>query len=342
LTSLRATVRRDHPARRVVRDREPFISQYAPESLEEAAENPEHLRVLREMRLRSSMVVPLTVGEDCQGALGLASSYHAFDETDLPLALEIGRRCALFIESARLHRSEKSAIEARDEVLAIVAHDLRNPLASMMFQLALLRRPPGKPERRSMEPVEELEHAARRMSRILDDLLDVTRFEAGQLELNRTRVSPAEVIEEVSRSQREQVRSGSLALRTEVAPDLPDVWADRSRVLQVFENLIGNATKFTPAGSVSLGARVERGEVVFWVADTGVGIAAEDVAHVFDRFWQARRSPRSGAGLGLAIVREIVEAHGGRLWVESELGSGSTFFFTLSTMAAAAANPLGS
>jgi signal transduction histidine kinase len=337
MTSLRATVRPDHPARRVVRDRQPFIRQFAPESLEEAAESPEHLRTLRALRLRSSMVVPLVVGDDCQGALGLSSSSHAFDEADLPLALEIGRRCALFIENARLHRSEKAAIQARDEVVAIVAHDLRSPLATMMFQLAVLRHPSGKAERRSMETIEALEHSTRRMSRILEDLLDVTRLEAGQLELSRARVSPAEIIAEISGSQREQVRSRSLELRTEVAPDLPDVWADRSRALQVFENLIGNAIKFTTEGGIVLGARVQMGdgdgdgEVVFWVADTGVGIAAEDVGHVFDRFWQARRSRRSGAGLGLAIVREIVQAHGGRLWVDSALGAGSTFFFTLPT-----------
>jgi PAS domain S-box-containing protein len=339
MTSLRTTVRAEHPARQVVRTGEPYVRQFTPESLEDAAESPEHLRALRAMRLRSSMVVPLSVGESCQGALGLASNSHAFDETDLALALEIGRRCALFIESARLHRAEKAAIQARDEVLAIVAHDLRNPLATMMFQLAVLRHLRGHPAQRSLESIDELEHAARRMSRIIQDLLDVTTFEAGQLELYRVRVSPAEIVAEVSRSQRDQVRSASLGLRTAVAADLPDVWADRSRVLQVLENLIGNATKFTTEGSIALGAKLEGGEVVFWVADTGVGIAAEDVPHVFDRFWQARKSKRSGAGLGLAIVREIVRAHGGRLWVDSALGAGSTFFFTLPTMAASAENP---
>jgi signal transduction histidine kinase len=335
MTSLRPSVRFDHPAREVVRQRSPVIRQFVPEAAEQRAESPEHLRALRAMRLRSTMIVPLDIGDRCHGALGLASSSHEYEESDLPLALEIGRRCALFVESARLHRSEQSAIKARDEVLAIVAHDLRNPLASMMFQLALLRRPPGE-ERRSMEPIETLEHAAQRMSRILQDLLEVATLESGRLELNRTRVSPAEVIAEVSRSQKEQVSWRKLMLRTEVASDLPDVWADRSRVLQVLENLIGNATKFTAEGSISVGARVEGGEVVFWVADTGVGIAEEDLAHVFDRYWQARRRERSGAGLGLAIVRQIVQAHRGRLWVDSEVGSGSTFYFTLPAMAASA------
>jgi signal transduction histidine kinase len=170
------------------------------------------------------------------------------------------------------------------------------------------------------------------MSRILDDLLDVTRLESGSLELNRTAVSPSELIAAVSRSERKQIESRSLELRTEVVPDLPDVWADRSRVLQVFENLVSNASKFTIQGTVTLGARGEGSEVVFWVADTGVGIAEEEVSHVFDRFWQAARFRRTGVGLGLAIVREMVQAHGGRLWVESQLGSGSTFYFTLPTM----------
>jgi signal transduction histidine kinase len=101
----------------------------------------------------------------------------------------------------------------------------------------------------------------------------------------------------------------------------------------VFENLVGNALKFTTDGSITVGAKLEGTDVAFWVADTGIGIAAEDTAHVFDRFWQARKPERSGAGLGLAIVRQIVQAHRGRLWVESTLGVGSTFFFTLPTTA---------
>jgi signal transduction histidine kinase len=124
--------------------------------------------------------------------------------------------------------------------------------------------------------------------------------------------------------------SASVELRIDVAPDLPEVWADRDRLVQVFENLIGNAVKLTKAGgSVTVGAAPRDGEVLFWVADTGVGIAAENLPHVFDRFWQAQKSGRRGAGLGLAIVKGIVEAHGGRIWVESTLGRGSTFFFTV-------------
>ena len=134
-----------------------------------------------------------------------------------------------------------------------------------------------------------------------------------------------EVLEEL----REQTASLSVELDSDVPPNLPDVWADKSRILQVMENLVGNAMRFTRHGSISLGARAEGSEVVFWVADTGVGIAPEDLPHVFDRFWQGRQSADAGSGLGLAIVNGIVQAHGGRVWVDSKLGSGSTFFFSL-------------
>jgi signal transduction histidine kinase len=115
-----------------------------------------------------------------------------------------------------------------------------------------------------------------------------------------------------------------------VDPDVPEIWGDWDRLLQVFENLIGNAIKFTRAGGrITAGAAPRDDEIVFWVADTGDGISSEDLPHIFDRFWQASRAGRHGAGLGLSITKAIVEAHGGRIWVESTVGSGSTFSFTI-------------
>jgi PAS domain S-box-containing protein len=329
VTKQRSAVRADHPTRQVLRERRPILRQYLPEAAEGAANTDEHLQALRALQLRNTLLVPLLVGETCLGVLGLSSSSDPFDEKDIPLVVEIGRRCALFMESARLHRSEMRATQMRDEVLQIMAHDLRNPLGSAMMNVALLRRPHGQPERRLTKPIEALERATKRMSRILEDLLEVSRVEAGQLELVRAPVEPAELVAHIEESQRDSVDSRSLAFRVEVAPDLPEVWADASKILQVLENLIGNAVKFTAAGSITVGAEAGGREVVFWVADTGSGIADEDVPHVFDRFWQAQRSQRSGAGLGLAIVSGIVQAHGGRVWLESKLGAGSTFFFSL-------------
>ena len=121
-----------------------------------------------------------------------------------------------------------------------------------------------------------------------------------------------------------------IALGTDVSPALPAVHADRERVLQIFSNIGGNAVKFTPGGGqVDIRAMLRDGVVEFEVRDTGPGIAAEDIARVFDRFWQAKKATRAGAGLGLAIAKGIVEAHSGKIWVESEPGEGSSFFFTL-------------
>ncbi len=129
-------------------------------------------------------------------------------------------------------------------------------------------------------------------------------------------------------------------MRLELADDLPDVWGDQHRLLQVLENLVGNAIKFTPVqGRITVGAAPREGEVLFWVADTGSGISPDGLPHVFDRFWQARKGARQGAGLGLPITRGIIEAHGGRIWVESTLGRGSVFFFTVPEAPGAEARP---
>jgi signal transduction histidine kinase len=130
--------------------------------------------------------------------------------------------------------------------------------------------------------------------------------------------------------QRPLASSSSLELRYDVDDDVPDIWGDQDRLLQVFENLIGNAIKFTKAGGcITVGAAPRDHQVIFRVEDTGAGIAAENLPHVFDRFWQATRANRQGAGLGLPITKGIVEAHGGRIWVESTPNRGTTFFFAI-------------
>jgi len=153
-------------------------------------------------------------------------------------------------------------------------------------------------------------------------------------------VAAGQLVVDCVEAQEPLAASASLELQHEVGPDVPDVWADRDRVLQALENLIGNALKFTKAGGrITVGAALHDGEVLFRVEDTGAGIAADEMPHVFDRFWQAQRTKRGGAGLGLQIVKGIVEAHGGRIWVESRLGVGTTFYFTLPAAQPASAQP---
>ena len=171
------------------------------------------------------------------------------------------------------------------------------------------------------------------MNRLIQDLLDVTQIEAEKLSLERAALNARRIVADSVDAQVMLASSASLTLELDVAEDLPNLWADKDRLSQVFENLIGNAVKFTPGGGrICVGAAAHDADVLFWVKDAGAGIAPEDVPHLFDRFWQARKGKRHGAGLGLPIVKGIVEAHGGRVWVESTLGQGSTFFFTIPTV----------
>jgi signal transduction histidine kinase len=169
-----------------------------------------------------------------------------------------------------------------------------------------------------------------RMNRLIQDLLDVTRMEEGHLSLRPERLAVPEFITDLVDAQRALASAAALELRVALPPDLPDVWADRDRLNQIFENLVGNAIKFSKSrGRITLGAEVEGNEIVFSVADTGGGIAKADLDHIFDRFWQAPKAKRRGAGLGLPIVKGLVRTHAGRVWVRSAVGEGSTFFFTI-------------
>src|SRR5262249_36470848 len=215
-------------------------------------------------------------------------------------------RAAMAIENARLYRVSVRATQLRDQMLSIVAHDLRNPLSTILMQASVLKRYGPEPERRSLKPSEVIQRAATRMNRLIQDLLDVALMEAGQLTIELSRLSASGLIVEAVDMQRPLASSSSLELRVEVDPDVPEVWADRDRLLQVFENLIGNAIKYTKAGGrITAGATSKDDEVVFWVADTGCGIASENLPRVFDRFWQATRAGRQGAGLGLPITKGI-------------------------------------
>ena len=231
-----------------------------------------------------------------------------------------------------LHR----AVAARDDVLGIVAHDLRNPLSTIMMQAALLERPEPEPERRDQTPRLVITRSAKRMNQLIQDLLDVAVVEAGQLKVERERLSAAEVARDAVEAHTPLATSSGRELRLDVGDGVPDVSGDRHRLHQVFDNLIGNALKFTPEGGrITVAAAAGERDVMFSVADTGPGIAPESLPHVFDRFWQAAtRASRLGAGLGLPITKGIVEAHGGRIWVDSMPGRGTTFFFTIPIAAA--------
>jgi signal transduction histidine kinase len=169
---------------------------------------------------------------------------------------------------------------------------------------------------------------------MIQDLLDVKRMESGRLAIDAKPESPVGLINDTIDMLRPLAAGSTIRLEANVDEALPNVLADSARIQQVLSNLVGNAVKFTPRnGRISVTAECADGEVRFGVIDTGPGIPAEQLPHIFGRFWQAKPSDRRGIGLGLAIAKGIVEAHSGRIWVESNVGLGSTFYFTLPTAA---------
>jgi len=326
---------RDRPylIRAVVEKLQPLrIEHVSAEHLESVAQDPEHLQALRALGPRSLMAVPLLRRGQLLGTIAFVSSIpsRVYGPDDLRLALALADRAVVAIENARLYRASVDATELRDQVLGTVAHDLRNPLSTILLNAAALTRRGPEPERRSQKRSEAIHRAATRMNRLIQDLLDVAVMESGQLTIEPAPLAARDLIVGAVDMQRPLASSSSLELRVDVDRDLPDIWGDRDRLLQVFENLIGNAIKFTKAGGcITVGAASRDHQVVFRVADTGAGIAPENLPHVFDRFWQASKAGGLGAGLGLPITKGIVEAHGGRIWVESTSSRGTTFSFTI-------------
>jgi PAS domain S-box-containing protein len=325
--------RRPHLGLTALETRRPFlIEQMTAEKLESLAQSADHLQLLRAIGPRSVMAVPLLIRGQLLGALVFIASTpsRVYGPGDLRLAEALAERAALAIENGHLYHEALRATRLRDEMLGVVAHDLRNPLAAIQMQATALKRKGSEPERRNPKPRETFLRAANRMNRLIEDLLDVSLSEAGQLGIERSRISARQLVADAVEAQRPLASPASLEVRLEPAGDLPDVLGDHSRLLQVLENLIGNAIKFTPGGGrITVGAAPRENEVLFWVADTGSGLSPDELPHVFDRFWQARKGARKGAGLGLPIARGIVETHGGRIWVESTPGRGSIFFFTI-------------
>ncbi len=337
LRNFRIDMRQPFLAREVLVRREPLlIPHVTSEVLESMAQGEEHLGLLRRLDPRSLLAVPLLSGERLLGALVFISTNggRIYSPVDLEFSQGLARLASLAVANARLYWAAQQATKARDEVLGIVAHDLRSPLNSISLWLQVVERQIQKQgvefQARSSEAMGAMSSACRRMSRLIQDLLDVTRLEAGQLPLNTNPQTPASLVREAVEAARAQAEAARLQVHLELPDSLPPVLADRDRLLQVFSNLLGNALKFTPpGGDLWVGAGLEGEQVRFHVRDTGPGLPPESLAHLFDRFWQASRTDNRGVGLGLSIVKGIVEAHGGRLRVESEPGRGSTFSFTI-------------
>lgn len=245
---------------------------------------------------------------------------------------QLARLVAGALENVRLYRAAQRAAQARDDALAIVSHDLRNPLHTIVLSASYLAEVflNDLPEA-ALQQTQIIKRAVDRANRLIQDLLDVARIEAGVFSISAEPISPELLLNEASDAMASTAAAARVALVCRTEDDLPDVMADHERLQQVFTNLIGNAVKFTPAGgSIDVTAMASGPfKVRFSVRDTGQGITEENLPHIFDRFWQAQHTTRTGAGLGLAIANGIVKAHGGTISAASEVGKGTEMAFEL-------------
>jgi len=270
-------------------------------------------------------------GESFGRITAFSTRTQPFDAGDLVLAEDLARRATVALENARLHDQLQRALRARDETVSVVSHDLRNPVNAVKMLAGALLHPANV--HRIPEDVREqigvVRSAAQQMDTLIQDLLDMSRAEAGRFAVDVLVVPPASLLQDALRTLAPLADDKGVTIITEWAEGLPDVHVDPERITQVVSNVVGNAIKFTPTrGTIRISAAVCADGVVVVVADTGPGIAADHLPHVFDRYWQSSRRNR-GAGLGLPIAKTIIEAHGGRIWAESTEGSGATFHFTL-------------
>lgn len=301
--------------------------------LERGAHDAEHLRILRELDLRSAMIVPLRGRERVFGTMTFvyAASNRRYSEADLAFAEELARRAALIIERRKLEEDAQIANRAKDEFLATVSHELRTPLQAILGWATMLRRGGA---RDPAQGIEAIVRNATAQARLIDDILDVSRIISGKLRLALARVDVAATIRAAVDAVRPAAAARDIDLVEDIPADLGTFDADADRLQQIVWNLASNAVKFTgDRGRVQVRASRDDASVRISVSDTGVGIAREDLQVIFERFRQVDSSAtrqHGGLGLGLAIVRYLAEAHGGRVEAHSDgVGRGATFTVTL-------------
>ena len=345
-----------------IRTRKPFVSN-------DILSNP-HFGVWRELfsarSYRSVIAIPLTVGNEVFGALLIyASETEAFDSTEVSLLDELGKNISHGIMTLRLRKERERAMEAlersrrelefrveertselkvakeraeaadrlKSAFLATMSHELRTPLNSIIgFTGIILRERVGPLNDEQKKQLNMVRSSSRHLLALINDVLDISKIEAGQMQLEQENVDLRRILEKAEQSTRPLSDVKGLTLGLEIAPEVDTVTGDGRRVEQVLLNLLGNAIKFTEKGSVKIVCESEEGNVVVKVIDTGISIKPNDMETIFETFRQIDSGlsrKYEGTGLGLSISKKLVESMGGRMWAISTWGSGSTFGFSL-------------
>lgn len=290
---------------------------------------------------RAEMALPLIVGDRVLGAITIqADRPHAFTPEDLTVLGIVADNLAVALQNAMLYEEQKRTAERLRELdrlktqfIANMSHELRTPLNSILgFSRVILKGIDGPLTEAQRQDLTAIYNAGQHLLGLINDILDLSKIEAGRMELQFAEVDMREIIRGVMSTAIGLTRDKPIELHQEVPEDLPPVWADAQRARQVLLNLVSNAAKFTDQGFIAVRAWADESFVTISVQDTGIGIPKEKQEEIFREFTQVESGTTrryGGTGLGLAIARRLVELMGGRIWVESEVGKGSTFFFTL-------------
>ena len=290
--------------------------------------------------VKSMLLVPLVVQDQLVGFISLEATHQhrTFSPAEIELCQTLGNQAAIAVTNARLYAAVKRANETKSEFVSLVSHELKMPMTSIKgFAHLLATGRAGEINEHQREFLSVIENNVERMQTLVNELLDHSRLEAGQMRLELGAVSLAEVVSDVVQIVQREIEARNQQLTVDIPAELPPVWADRARLAQVFTNLLSNAYKYTPPdGSIQIRAGLETADekpmVLCAVSDTGIGIAPEERGRIFTAFFRSQHRTSQeveGSGLGLSIARRIVELHGGRIWVESVVGEGSTFYFTV-------------
>ena len=291
--------------------------------------------------LTDAAYVPIVVDSGVLGAFAVSYEIAAeLDASERTFLAILGRQLGLVLErircdeaATRAQLETDQATHAHEEILSVVSHDLRNPLGTILMGASTLAQvtDPNDPNGQRVRTIgERINRQAERMARKIDDLVDFAGIEAGKLSIDRKQHAPATLVDSATELLATLAQERGLVFEANAPRDLPQLECDDARVSQLLANLVSNALKVTPKGGrIGVGAKLDGADVVFFVSDTGPGLDADEVSQVFQRYWRSKQATYKGAGLALTIARGIVEAHGGKIWAESERGKGCSFFFTL-------------
>lgn len=300
-------------------------------ALAREAVDAEHLALLEALGRKSVITVPITVPGRTLGVMTFVRvrPENPYDVADLEVAEALGQRAGLAIEKAKLHHDLQRAIGTRDELLAVVSHDLRTPLAVISLTTELMARELAE-AKQTQRHLDRIHANVDSMNRLISDLLDVSSIESGQMKIQIAQEDLATLLARAVEQLQPLARSKSIRLVSKRPAQQVMVRGDRQRILRVLQNLVGNSIKFTPSGGVIILSATREGSMVrFSVKDNGAGIDAAHLPRLFERHYQTVPGEHDGVGLGLFIARNIIEAHGGHIWADSSPGRGSEFSFTL-------------